>query len=312
MARAPDRLGTRHLLSVADLTGREVLHLLARAGELKRGGEGRILEGKLLALMFEKPSLRTRVSFEAAMHQLGGRAIYLSQAEVGLGQREPIADVARVLGRYVDGIVVRTFAQDSVRELAQHAGVPVVNGLTDDEHPCQALADFLTIQEKKGGPSGVSLAYVGDGNNVAHSLMLGAALLGMDFRIAGPPGFGPRDEITGRAMELASRNGARIEVMTEPQRAVAGADVVYTDVWTSMGQEEEAVRRRQAFSGYQVDAALLGLAGRDAIFMHPMPAHQREEIAEGLLDKPQSVVFDQAENRLHVQKALLAELLGGR
>ncbi|MFQ5826281.1 MAG: ornithine carbamoyltransferase [Dehalococcoidia bacterium] len=312
MARAQDKLGAGHLLSMADLTPQEIQHLLARAGELKERKESRILEGKVLALVFEKPSLRTRVSFDVAMHQLGGRAIYLSQAEVGLGQREPIADVARVLGRYVDGIVVRTFSQDSAQELARHGGVPVINGLTDEEHPCQALSDFLTILEKKGRLSGVSLAFVGDGNNVAHSLMLGAALLGMDFRMAGPPGYGPEEGILSRALALAAQNGARIEPMEELQRAVAGADVVYTDVWTSMGQEAEAAKRRQDFSGYQVDLELLGLAGRDAIFMHPLPAHPGEEIAPGLLDSLPSVVFDQAENRLHLQKALLAELLGGR
>jgi ornithine carbamoyltransferase len=312
MARAPDKLRAGHLLSVADLTAQEIQHLLARAGELKERKESRILEGKVLALVFEKPSLRTRVSFDVAMHQLGGRAIYLSGAEVGLGQREPIADVARVLGRYVDGIVVRTFSQAAARELARHGGVPVINGLTDEEHPCQALSDFLTILEKKGRLSGVSLAFVGDGNNVAHSLMLGAALLGMDFRMAGPSGYGPEDRILRRALALAAQNGARIELVEEPQRAVAGADVVYTDVWTSMGQEAETAKRRQDFSGYQVDQELLSLAGKEAIFMHPLPAHHGEEIAAGLLDSPQSVVFDQAENRLHLQKALLAELLGGR
>ena len=300
----------RDLLSVADLSPGEAAHLLQRARKLKQEGPQPLLRQKAIALLFEKPSLRTRVSFEVAMYQLGGYSIYLSQAEVGLGKREAIPDVARTLSRYVDGIVVRTFAQENLEVLAQYASVPVINALTDAEHPCQALADFLTIQEKKGELRGLALAYVGDGNNVAHSLLLAAALLGVDFRMAHPPGYGPREAILKKAQAFASQSGSKIQFLETPEKAVAGADVVYTDVWTSMGQEAEAEARRQAFAGYQVTPALLDKAGKDALFMHPLPAHPGEEIAPGLLDHPRSVVFDQAENRLHLQRALLAEVLG--
>ena len=300
----------RDLLSVADLSPGEAAHLLQRARKLKQEGRQPLLRQKAIALLFEKPSLRTRVSFEVAIYQLGGYSIYLSQAEVGLGKREAIPDVARTLSRYVDGIVVRTFAQENLEVLAQYASVPVINALTDAEHPCQALADFLTIQEKKGELRGLVLAYVGDGNNVAHSLLLAAALLGVDFRMAHPPGYGPKEAILKRAQAFARQSGSKIQFLETPEKAVAGADVVYTDVWTSMGQEAEAEVRRKAFAGYQVTPALLDKAGKDALFMHPLPAHPGEEIAPGLLDHPRSVVFDQAENRLHLQRALLAEVLG--
>ena len=292
----------KDLISIVDLKSEDIQGLIASATRLKQGGRKPSLEGKILALMFEKPSLRTRVSFDVAMKQLGGDAIYLSPAEVGLGQREPISDVAKVLSRYVDGIVARTFSHGSVELLAQHATVPVINGLSDEEHPCQVLSDLLTIHEKKGKLKGLTLAYIGDANNVANSLLLAAAITGIDFRMANPKGYDPKPELQKMApMAQFAQN---------PKIAVENADVVYTDVWTSMGQEAEAERRRKAFAGYQVNAELLSLARKDAIFMHPLPAHHGEEIAEGVLDLPQSVVFDQAENRLHMQKAILVELMG--
>ena len=294
-------MNRKDLISIADLKSEDIQGLIASATRLKQGSRKPLLEGKILALMFEKPSLRTRVSFDVAMKQLGGDAIYLSPAEVGLGQREPVSDVAKVLSRYVDGIVARTFSHSSVELLAQHATVPVINGLSDEEHPCQVLSDLLTIYEKKGGLEGLTLAYIGDANNVANSLLLAAAITGIDFRMANPKGYEPKPELQKMA--------PMAQFAPDPKIAVKNADVVYTDVWTSMGQEAETEKRKTAFSSYQVNAELLSLAKKDAIFMHPLPAHHGEEIAEGLLDLPQSVVFDQAENRLHMQKAILAKLL---
>lgn len=268
-----------------------------------------LLAGKTLVLLFEKPSLRTRLSFDLAMYQLGGHAVYLSPEEVGLGKREAVADVARVLSRYVDGIAARTFSHRTLLTLAQHSSVPVINALSDTEHPCQALADLLTIFEKKGRLAGLTLAFIGDGNNVANSLLLAAALTGMNFCIASPPGYEIKTEILERGRKFAALSGSQIWLTDKPQEAVRGSDVVYTDVWTSMGQEAEAEKRRIVFCGYQVDNELLSLAKGDAIFMHPLPAHHGEEISQDLLDSPQSVVFDQAENRLHLQKALLAKML---
>ena len=292
----------KDLISIADLDSDDIQRLISAATRLKRR-RSTALQGKVLALIFEKPSLRTRVSFDVAMKQLGGDAIYLSPAEVGLGQREPIPDVARVLSRYVDGIVARTFSHRTVELLAEYSSVPVINGLSDEEHPCQALSDLFTIQEKKGRLEGLKIAYIGDANNVANSLLLACSLMGIDFRIASPEGYKPKDAVLAKA-------GKKIFYTQDPRQAVTNADVVYTDVWTSMGQEAEAERRRVAFAGYQVNRELLALAKSDAIFMHPLPAHHDEEIAEGLLELPQSVVFDQAENRLHMQKAILVELLG--
>jgi|TARA_Y100000031_G_C8199221_1_gene375352 ornithine carbamoyltransferase len=278
---------------------------------MKAQGWLSLLDRKILAIMFEKPSLRTRVSFEVAMRQLGGHTIYLSPAEVGVGKRESVPDVARVLSRYVNVITARTFSHQTLEILAGHSGVPVINALSDLEHPCQALADLLTIYEKKGELDGVTLAFIGDGDNVAHSLILAASLVGMNFRIASPAGYRVQDRILRLAQDYAADNGAEIFCTEEPRLAVKGADVVYTDVWTSMGQEAEAEQRQQIFTGYQVDGELLSLAKGDAILMHPLPAHHGQEVAEGILDSPQSVVFDQAENRMHLQKALLAEMLGG-
>jgi len=299
----------KDLLSVGDLGPEEVRRLLDRAAGMKQQGPGDVLAGRTLALLFEKPSLRTRVSFDVAMQQLGGHTIYLSQSEVGLGGREPVADVARTLSRYVDIIAARTFSHATLESLAEHATVPVINALSDREHPCQALADILTIQEKKAALEGLTLAYVGDGNNVASSLLLAAVMVGASFRVASPRGHGVPENILERGRGLAG-SGGRIVTGEKPQEAVADADVVYTDVWTSMGQEGETEARRQAFAGYQITSDLMSLAAADAILMHPLPAHHGEEIAPGLIDSPQSVVFDQAENRLHMQKAILKEILG--
>ncbi len=301
----------KDLLSIADLSGEDIRLLISCAVDLKAEGWLTMLDEKTLAIMFEKPSLRTRVSFELAMRQLGGETIYLSPAEVGLGKRESVADVARVLSRYADAIAARTFSHGTLEVLAGNATVPVINALSDREHPCQALADLLTIYEQKGELAGLTLAYIGDGNNVAHSLLLAAALTGINFRIASPDGYAVRTEILQTAREYAAVSGAGIICVKEPQLAVSGADVVYTDVWTSMGQEAEAEERRRVFADYQVNVGLLSLAREDAILMHPLPAHRGEEVDEDVLDSQQSVVFDQAENRKHMQKALLAQMLGG-
>ena len=300
----------KHLLSIADLSVEEVEALIDRAADLKGGPAPQVLAGKSVALLFEKPSLRTKVSFDVAIHQLGGHPLYLGRDEVGMGTREPVPDTARILSRYVSAMVVRTFAQATLQTLASYSSVPVINALSDDEHPCQALADLLTIHEAKGGLKGVKIAYIGDGNNVATSLALAAVSAGANFTIAAPPGYHIPDAAMDEVIRRGRITGVRITLTESPQDAVRDADVVYTDVWTSMGQEAETERRRAAFESYRVDADLLALAKPDAMFMHPLPAHADEEIAPGLLEHPQSAVFDQAENRLHVQKAILAELLG--
>ena len=301
----------KDLLSISDLSTEEIRLLISDAVDMKARGWLSRLNGKTLALIFEKPSLRTRVSFEVAMRQLGGECLYLSPAEVGLGKRESVPDVARVLSRYVDVIVARTFSHQTLELLAGSASVPVINALSDLEHPCQALADLLTIYEKKGELEGLTLAFVGDGNNVAHSLLLAASLAGMNFRIASPDGYRVDEKILSLAQGYALGSGAEIFLTEEPGLAVSGADVVYTDVWASMGQEAEAEQRRQVLASYQVNGELLSLAKGDAILMHPLPAHRGEEVAEEVLDSHKSVVFDQAENRMHLQKALLAQILGG-
>jgi len=303
-------LKNKDLLSIAQLSAEEVQHLLNISQNMKRGRRKPKLPGKVLALLFEKPSLRTKVSFDVAMYQLGGHTIYLSQAEVGLGKREAVSDVAKVLERYVDIIAARTFAHETVELLAKNTRVPVINALSDLEHPCQALADLLTIKEKKGRLDGVNVAYVGDGNNVAHSLLLACALVGANMRLATPTGYQSNEAIVSQARLFAAQSGSEVICTQDPRSAVAEADVVYTDVWISMGQEAEAARRRTDFAGYQVNNELMALAKKDAIFMHPLPAHSGEEISPGLLESPQSVVYDQAENRMHVQKAIMVELLG--
>jgi ornithine carbamoyltransferase len=304
------KMNKKDLLSVADLSAAEVEKIIAQALKIKQGRTPQSLSGKILVLLFEKPSLRTRVSFEVAIHQLGGYCLYLSPDEVGLGKREPASDVGRVLSRYVHGIIARTFAHQTLQALASHSAVPVINALSDLEHPCQALADIVTVKEKKGKLKGLTLAFIGDGNNVANSLLLAAAQVGINFRIASPPGYGVKDEILQTAKGLTAHSGSQILLTDKPEQAVKDADVVYTDVWTSMGQEVESAIRRKAFARYQVDARLLALARKDAIFMHPLPAHHGEEVAAGILESPRSVVFDQAENRLHLQKALLVEMFG--
>jgi len=304
-------LHKRDLLSIADLTPASLSLILETALRLKREGHAALLAGRSLALLFEKPSLRTRVSFDIAMQQLGGHAIYLSQAEVGLGQREPVADVARVLSRYVDGIAARTYAQQTLIDLARDADVPVINALSDEEHPCQALADLLTILERRGNLRGVRLAFIGDGNNVATSLSGAAAMAGMHFTIASPPGYRLPEPVLKAARRLAAESGGSVREAETPQEAVRDADVVYTDVWTSMGQEESHGARLRAFAGYQVNAELMALAPPHAVVMHDLPAHRGEEIADEVIEGPQSIVFDQAENRLHAQKAILTLLLGG-
>ncbi len=298
----------KDLLSIADLSPGEVWVILNKAISMKQQGCTDLLTGKTLALIFEKPSLRTKVSFDVAMYQLGGHAIYLSQNEVGLGSRESISDAARTLSRYVNIIAARTFAHSSVEELAKYASVPVINALSDWEHPCQALADLLTIYEKKGKLEGITVAYIGDGNNVSNSLLLACALTGIDFRIATPKGYEAPESIVAQGNSLI-HGKARILVTERPEEASSAADVIYTDVWTSMGQEAEADKRRKDFAGYQVNAQLMALAAKDTIVMHPLPAHYDEEITKELVDSPQSAIFDQAENRLHAQKAILADLL---
>jgi ornithine carbamoyltransferase len=303
----------KDLLALADLSPQALNDLLALARRLKAewaaGGNQPLLAGRTLAMVFQKPSLRTRVSFEMGMHQLGGHAVYLGPEEISLGKRESVADVARVLSRYVDGIMARVFGHDLVVQLAQWASVPVVNGLSDYCHPCQALADLLTVQEKLGYLAGVRLAYVGDGNNMLNSLLYGGALAGMEVVAATPDGYAPSEAVLAGARAVAQQTGATLSVTRSPAEAVAGAHVIYTDTWTSMGQEAEAATRRRAFAGYQVNEALLAAARPDVGVMHCLPAHRGEEITDEVADGPQSWLFDQAENRLHAQKAVLADLL---
>jgi ornithine carbamoyltransferase len=298
------------LLSIADLSAKEVDELFRLAAEWKaqtKAREARTpLVGHSLALVFEKPSLRTRVTFEVGMAQLGGASVYLAGQDIGLGRRESITDVARNLGRWVDVVAARTFDQATVDELARHAGIPVVNALSDSEHPCQALADFFTLWERGLDLRRLRLAWIGDGNNVCHSLMLLAALLGTEMAVAVPPGFEP----DARILETARTWGGRVRVTDDVPEAARGADAIYTDVWISMGQEAERERRLEAFSRYQVNERVVGFAKPGAVVMHCLPAHRGEEITDAVLDGPQSVALDQAENRLHVQKAVLLRLLG--
>ncbi|HEX2922944.1 MAG TPA: ornithine carbamoyltransferase [Chloroflexota bacterium] len=302
----------RSILSVADLTRKEFIDVLERASvlkeETKRGQWRGELEKKTVALLFQKPSLRTRVSFEQCIRQLGGNSLYLSPAEVGLGEREAVQDVARVLCRYVDCVVARVKRHTDLQKLAQYSSVPVINALSDLSHPCQAMADLLTIREKKDRFDGLVLSFIGDGNNVAHSLILASAKVGMHIRIACPVGFEPNPDIIERSNADRAATGATFTIVHSPQEAAAGADVLYTDVWASMGQEAEIDQRRRKFAGYKIDADLLRLAKPDAVVMHDLPAHRGDEITDDVIDGPQSVVFDQAENRLHAQKGLLSWL----
>jgi ornithine carbamoyltransferase len=303
-------LNRRRLISITDLSPDEVSKLIQRAMAMKRDGHGKPLAGKSIAMLFQKPSLRTKVSFDVGIHQLGGHPLYLGQEEVGLGGREPVADVARVLSRYVDAVVARVFSHQVLVELAKCSSVPIINALSDAEHPCQALADLLTIREHKGRLEGVAIAFIGDGNNVSASLALGAASVGANFVIASPQGYELPPALMAEAGRIASTTGGVVRQVRQPQEAVAGADVVCTDVWVSMGDEAESAARRKAFQGYQVNPDLMRLANPNAIFLHDLPAHGGEEISVGMLEHPQSAVFDQAENRLHAQKAALELLLG--
>ena len=297
----------KDFLSVSDLTSVEVADIVRQAESVKRSN-ARPLEGKTVALLFEKPSLRTRVSFEVGIRQLGGDCIYLSKDDVNLGVREPVEDVARVLDRWVDGIVARVFEHESLVTMAAHMNVPVINALSDLEHPCQAMADLQTIAQHKGQFDGLRVAYIGDGNNVAASLALGCASVGADFVIANPPAYGIADPVWAEAAARADASGSSVTRLEQPEDAVPDADVVYTDTWVSMGQETEKAERVKAFANYQVNPTLMEYAKPDSIFMHDMPAYAGAEISDGMLDDPRSVVFDQAENRLHAQKAVMAAL----
>jgi ornithine carbamoyltransferase len=306
MVAVADRLKGRSFTRVAGWSGEELLDVLDLADELKRLQQAReehhLLPGRTLGMIFQKPSTRTRVSFEVGIYQLGGTGLYLSTADLQLGRGETIKDTAVVLSRYLDAIMIRTFAQSDVEELAGNASIPVINGLTDSSHPCQALADVLTIRERFGRLEGLKVVYLGDGNNVCASLMVACAKLGLDFAAATPPGYAPAEE----AVQIARRAGGSVELVDDPRAAVEGADVLYTDVWTSMGQDDERERRLKDLAGYGIDADLVARTGKDAIVLHCLPAHYGEEITEEVLYGPRSAVWDQAENRLHAQKALMA------
>jgi len=302
----------KDLISIHDLAASDVAALFTLAAGMKAHPKDfrAALSGKILAMIFEKASTRTRVSFEAGMTQLGGAAQFLSARDIQIGRGEPISDTARVLSRYVDGIMARTFAHDTVVQLARHATIPIINGLTDLLHPCQALTDYFTMSEKFGTLKGLRLAYVGDGNNMAHSLMYGGPKCGVHVAVATPVGYGPDATVTANARADASAAGTTLLVTHSKEEAAAGAHVVYTDVWASMGQEEEQAKRVRDFAGWTVTDELLALANPDAVFMHCLPAHRGEEVAASVCDGPRSVIFDEAENRLHVQKAILATLMG--
>jgi len=304
----------RHLLTLDDLSAQDIAGLFELAADLKNKRRNGILHphlsGKTLAMIFEKPSLRTRVTFEAGMTQLGGHAIYLTPADIRLGQRETVQDAARNLARWVDGIVARTFSHQMVERLAGYSRIPVINGLTDSHHPVQILCDLFTLWEKRGRVKGLRVVFVGDGNNVCHSWLEGAAKFGLHFTLACPKGYEPDAALLARAHAQASESGATLTVTHDPAAAARGADVLYTDVWTSMGQEEDRARRLKDFQGFQVDDRLVGLAASDVLVMHCLPAHRGEEITDEVMDGPHSIVFDEAENRLHMQKAILVRLLG--
>lgn len=314
MAITKLNLHGRDFIEFTDYTKEEIEYLLELAIDIKKkqknGEVYQPLKGKTIGLIFEKSSTRTRVSFEVGMFQLGGHALFLSKNDIQLGRGETISDTAGVLSRYLDGIMIRTFAHSNVTDLAKYADIPVINGLSDDAHPCQVLADFQTVLEHKGKLKGLKMAYVGDGNNMAHSLMLGAAKLGVHVSVASPKGYEPSAAIVDQAKSIAKETGAQVVVTHSPQEAVQDADIIYTDVWASMGFEEEQKAREAAFADYQVDEELVKGAKPDYIFLHCLPAHRGEEVSEGVIDGPNSAIFDQAENRLHAQKALMAALMG--
>ena len=303
----------RDFLTLKDFTRQEIEEMVNLGIDLKAkqkaGIPTPILAGKTLGMIFQKSSTRTRVSFEVGMYQLGGSALFLSTNDLQIGRGEPIKDTARVLSRYLDGIMIRTYSHADVEELAEYADIPVINGLTDDYHPTQIIADLITIQEHKGKLEGIKFAYVGDGNNMTHSLMIGCAKVGMDVTVACPDGYMPNPEIVALAQGYAVESGGSVTVMHDPKEAVKGVDVVYTDTWASMGQEAEKEIRKKAFAGYQVDDAMMALAKPDAIFMHCLPAYRGMEVTDEVIESPQSVVFDEAENRLHAHKAIMASVM---
>jgi ornithine carbamoyltransferase len=301
----------KDLLSIRELSAKEINDIFALAKDLKKYPKryGRSLAAKTLALIFEKPSNRTYVSFQVGMYQLGGNSVYLGPEQIRLGVRETVHDVAKTLSRYVDGIVLRTFGHDKVKEMARHACVPVINGLSDLSHPCQALADTFTMQENFGKLKGLTLAYIGDGNNVCHSLLYCCAKLGINMNVATPAGYEPWKEVVNGAKESAAQTKSRLSFFHRPEEAARAADVLYTDVWASMGQEQEAQERRRIFKDFQVNSRLIALAKKRVLIMHCLPAHRGEEISDDAIDGKHSVVFDQAENRMHVQKAVLVKLL---
>jgi ornithine carbamoyltransferase len=301
----------KDFLTIRDWSTEELQELLTTAGSMKADPSKykMTLAGKALAMIFEKPSLRTRVSFEVGIHQLGGFSVYLTANEINLGKRESIRDVAKNLERMVQGIMIRTFEHERVEELAAQACIPVINGLTDFSHPCQAMADFLTILETKGDLRKVKIAYIGDGNNVAHSLIYAAARFGSHLVVATPEGYAPNAEVVRWAMETVQDAGSRIEIIQDPVAAAKDADVLYTDVWTSMGMEAENARRQKDFRDYQINNALVRHAKPDYVFMHCLPAHRGEEVSDSVMDSPNSIVFQQAENRLHAQKAIMLALM---
>ena len=305
----------KHLLTLQDWSEDEIYQCLSLALKIKaaqKSGQAQIsLKGKTLAMIFAKSSTRTRVSFEVGATQLGGSALFLSTADIQLGRGEPISDTAKVLSRMVDGIMIRTFKQSDLEALAQHGSIPIINGLTDEFHPCQVLADLLTIYEQKGTLKGLKLAFVGDGNNMAHSLMIGCSKLGIDVGIASPDGYKPNATYTAWSVANAEAHGSKVTICTAPLEACKDADVLYTDVWASMGQESEAEQRRKAFEGYQINSECLSVAKKDCIFLHCLPAHRGEEVTSEVIDGDHSVVFDEAENRLHAQKAVMALLMAG-
>lgn len=304
-------MGLHNFLSIRDFSSEEILYLLELASEIKRhpSAHAGALKGKTLAMIFEKPSLRTRVSFDVGIQQLGGFALYLSNAEISLGKRESLYDVAKNLERMVQAIMIRTYAHEIVEHMAEYASIPVINGLTDFSHPCQAMADYLTIMEFKPRISGLRVAFIGDGNNVCHSLIFAGAQLGADVCVATPPGYEPKPEALRWAQARGEQTGGTIQLTQDPVEAAANADVIYTDVWASMGQENEADARRKIFGPYQVNSKLFHYAKFDALFMHCLPAHRGDEVTDDVIDSPHSVVYQQAENRLHAQKAILLELM---
>ena len=301
-----------HFVSLADFSTEQLRKLLEIAHDVKRNPRAYkdACEGQTLAMIFQKPSLRTRVSFQTGIYQLGGQGIYLGPTDIQLHRGETIADTAQVLSRYVDGIMARVFGHSDIVDLAAHATVPVINGLSDYNHPCQVLADLQTVSEKFGRLEGLKFAYIGDGNNMAHSIMVGCAKMGMHVAVGHPKGYAPDGETTTRTREIAAISGSAVQVTEDPMEAAADADVIYTDVWASMGQEDEAAERLKRFEGFQVNEHMMAAAKPGAIFLHCLPAHRGEEVSAAVIDGPQSVVFDQAENRLHAQKAIMISLMG--